>query len=121
MFFLLKKAIKVECHSLEAMAGPTNYVVDYTYTLDPNQNMLVALYWRIGGATYHVNNPRLVKDEWPDDGVIQRKWVVRNRNDPGWRVVVWRNGWQDWFPNNEDFRNQENEYVRQLCFGFLNL
>ena len=44
----------------------------------------------------------------------------RNRNDPGWRVILWRGGWQDWVANNEDLRLQSNNYLRQLCFAFLN-
>ena len=118
--FLLKKAIKGECNSIEAMNGPSNYVVDYTNSQDQNENLQLVLYWHIGGATYHVNNPRLLRHEWPHDRVIQRKWVVKNRNDPGCRVILWRSGWQDWVANNEDLRLQSNEYLRQLCFGFLN-
>lgn len=105
--------------TVEAMDGPSNYVVDYTYTMDENENLQIVLYWRIGGPTYHVNNPRVLREQWPDDRVIQRKWVVRNRNDPGHRVVLWRSGWQDWVANNEDLRLVDSNYWRQLCFSFL--
>lgn len=120
MFFSSSTQPHVNARFLEAMDGPSNYVVDFTYSLDDNENMQLVLYWRIGGPTYHVNNPRLLRDEWPDDRIVQRKWVVRNRNDPGWRVILWRGGWQDWVANNEDLRLQSNDYLRQLCFAFLN-
>jgi len=115
----IKKETKCECNTIEAMAGPTNYVVDHTHTMDENENLQIVLYWRIGGPTYHVNNPRVLREQWPDDRVIQRKWVVRNRNDPGHRVVLWRSGWQDWVANNEDLRLVDSNYWRQLCFSFL--
>ena len=119
VFFLLKKASIYHHHSLEAMDEPNNSVVDYTHTLDVNENLMMAIYWRVGGPTYHPNNPNLLRDEWPQDRVVERKWVIRNRNDPGFRVILWRSGWQDWIANNERLMDQENAYLRQLCFGFL--
>lgn len=86
----IKKAIKGECNSIDAMAGPSNYVVDFTNAVDDNENLQLVLYWHVGGATYQVNNPRLLRHEWLDDSAIQRKWVVKKRYDPGWRVMLWR-------------------------------
>jgi len=72
------------------MAGPSNYVVDFTNAVDDNENLQLVLYWHVGGATYQVNNPRHLRHEWLDDSAIQRKWVVKKRYDPGWRVILWR-------------------------------
>ena len=96
----IKKAIKGECNSIDAMAGPSNYVVDFTNAVDDNENLQLVLYWHVGGATYQVNNPRLLRHEWLDDSAIQRKWVVK----------------KDMILAGELYFGE----VRQLCFGFLN-
>ena len=80
----------------ETMDGPSNFVVDYSYTTGFSGNFMFALYWKIGGQTYHINNPSLLKEQWPQDRVVRRRWHISSKDDPGFRVVIWQSGWQDW-------------------------
>ena len=78
------------------MDGPSNFVVDYCYTTGFSGNYMIAIYWKLCGPTYHINNPNVLKEQWPQDRVVQRKWHLKNKEDPGYRVVIWESGWQDW-------------------------
>ena len=79
-----------------AMDGPSNFVVDYCYTIGFSGNYMIALYWNICGPAYHINNPSVLKEQWPQDRVVQRRWHLESKQDPGYRVVIWESGWQDW-------------------------
>jgi len=78
------------------MDGPSNFAVDYCYTTGFSGNYMIAIYWKLCGPTYHINNPNVLKEQWQQDRVVQRKWHLKNKEDPGYRVVIWESGWQDW-------------------------
>ena len=78
------------------MDGPSNFVVDYCFTTGSSGNYMIAIYWKLCGPTYHINNPNVLKEQWPQDRVVQRKWHLKSKEDPGYRVMIWKSGWQDW-------------------------
>ena len=131
------------------MDGPSNFVVHHCNTDKFEANFEICLYWRIGGPTYHTDKPYLLKEQRPQDMVVRRRWHRTRDDDPGFRMEIWQSGWQDWnlllisknvsfrkpffsmglphtcsyprIPNNEVLRDAGNEYIRQICFGFLHI
>ena len=73
------------------MDGPSNFnsVMDHYITNKFDANFEICLHWRFGLPTYYSDKPYLIKERWPEDMVVLRRWYCRD-DDPGFRVIFWQ-------------------------------